>query len=281
MTWSSVIGAARGLAYSGVVLVTGGAGYVGSHACKALEAAGYLPVDYDNLVSGCAAAVKWGPLERGDILDRRRLDQAITHWWPVAIMHFAAAPASQHRLDLWAQYSVYVQGSLTLMEAALNRGITQFVLSSSCAVYGSPGQGPLPGHAPQSPMSREGQSKFMAERMLEQIGRLSGLRSMILRYGCAAGADPRCHIGESHDPETDLIPILLDAASRKREAAGSGLCRRGLRARRHPCKRRGGRACGRVEGAGRRRALRGVQSWARPRLFTRRGDCRGGGGHGT
>ena len=139
-------------------------------------------------------------------------------------MHFAAAPASQHRLDLWAQYSVNVQGSLTLMEAALNRGITQFVLSSSCAVYGSPGQGPLPGDAPQSPMSPEGQSKFMAERMLEQIGRLSGQRSMILRYGCAAGADPRGHIGVSHDPETHLIPLLLDAASREREAAGSGLC---------------------------------------------------------
>ncbi|MGJ0396979.1 MAG: UDP-glucose 4-epimerase GalE [Methylocystis sp.] len=196
------------------VLVTGGAGYIGSHACKALARAGYLPVAYDNLVHGHEWAVKWGPLERGDIADRARLDAVIRAHRPRAILHFAAyAYVGESMSDPGKYYRNNVAGSLTLIEAARDAGIDRFVFSSSCATYGRPVELPLREDAPQRPINPYGASKLMVERMLADIGTAHGMRSIALRYFNAAGADPDNEIGEAHAPETHIIPLALDAAS--------------------------------------------------------------------
>jgi UDP-arabinose 4-epimerase len=201
----------------GTVLVTGGAGYIGSHACKALARAGYLPVTYDSLVYGHEWAVKWGPLERGDILDRSRLDQVIDQYSPSAIMHFAAfAYVGESVTDPGKYYRNNVAGSLNLLEAARDHGIEQFVFSSTCATYGIPERLPITEDTPQNPINPYGMSKLMVERMLADFGTAHGLRSIALRYFNAAGSDPDGEIGESHDPETHLIPLALDAASGRR-----------------------------------------------------------------
>lgn len=199
------------------VLVTGGAGYIGSHACKALARAGYLPVTYDSLIYGHEWAVKWGPLERGDILDRMRLDEVIAHYRPSAIMHFAAfAYVGESVTNPGKYYSNNVAGSLNLLEAARDHGIDQFVFSSTCATYGMPDRLPITEDTPQNPINPYGASKLMVERMLTDFGTAHGLRSIALRYFNAAGADPDGEIGESHDPETHLVPLVLDAASGRR-----------------------------------------------------------------
>ncbi len=200
-----------------VVLVTGGAGYIGSHACKALSRAGYLPVTFDNLVRGHEWAVKWGPLEQGDILDRPRLDAAIAKHRPSAILHFAAfAYVGESSIDPGKYYRNNVAGSLNLLEAARDAGIANFVLSSTCATYGAPERLPIAEDTPQRPINPYGASKLMAERLLADFGAAHGLRYVVLRYFNAAGADPDGEIGEDHDPETHLIPYVLDAASGRR-----------------------------------------------------------------
>jgi len=199
------------------VLVTGGAGYIGAHACKALARAGYLPVAYDNLLHGHEWAVRWGPLERGDILDRARLDEVIARWKPTAIMHFAAfAYVGESVTDPGRYYRNNVAGSLTLLEAARDHGIDRFVFSSTCATYGLPDRLPIREDTPQHPINPYGASKLMVERMLADFGAAHGVKSIALRYFNAAGADPDGEIGESHDPETHLIPLVLDAASGRR-----------------------------------------------------------------
>ncbi|MCL4768126.1 MAG: UDP-glucose 4-epimerase GalE [Hyphomicrobiaceae bacterium] len=201
------------------VLVTGGAGYIGAHACKALAAAGYRPVTYDSLVHGHEQAVRWGPLERGDILDRARLDEVIVRHRPAAVLHFAAfAYVGQSVTDPGRYYRNNVAGSLTLLEAARDHGIGRVVFSSSCATYGIPDALPIREDTPQRPINPYGASKLMVERMLADFGAAHGLRSIALRYFNAAGADPDGDIGESHDPETHLIPLALDAASGRRPA---------------------------------------------------------------
>jgi len=201
-----------------VVLVTGGAGYIGSHACKALSQAGYLPVTYDSLIYGHDWAVKWGPLERGDILDRARLNEVIAKYKPAATMHFAAfAYVGESVANPGKYYRNNVAGSLTLMEAARDHGLRRFVFSSTCATYGIPDGLPIGEDTPQRPINPYGASKLMVERMLADFDRAHGLKSMALRYFNAAGADPAQDIGEEHDPETHLIPLVLDAASGRRE----------------------------------------------------------------
>jgi UDP-arabinose 4-epimerase len=200
------------------VLVTGGAGYIGSHACKALSKAGYLPIAYDNLVYGHEWAVKWGPLERGDILDRARLDAVIAAYKPLAVMHFAAfAYVGESVTDPGKYYRNNVAGSLNLIEAARDHGIENFVFSSSCATYGTPARVPITEDMPQIPINPYGASKLMVERILADFGVAHSLKSIALRYFNAAGADPQTEIGEAHDPETHLIPLVLDAASGRRE----------------------------------------------------------------
>jgi len=196
-----------------IVLVTGGAGYIGAHTCKALARVGYLPIAYDSLVHGHEWAVRWGPLERGDILDRTRLDEVIARWNPVAVMHFAGfAYVGESVTDPGKYYRNNVIGSLTVLEAARDHGIDQFVFSSTCAIYGVPDRLPIREDTPQRPVNPYGVSKSMVERMLVDFRAAYGLRSIALRYFNAAGADPASEIGESHDPETHLIPLVLDAA---------------------------------------------------------------------
>jgi UDP-arabinose 4-epimerase len=202
----------------GTVLVTGGAGYIGSHACKALAGAGHLPIAFDNLISGHAWAVKWGPLECGDILDRADLDRTIAKYRPNAVMHFAAfACVGESVADPGKYYRNNVAGSLTLLETMRDHNINELVFSSTCATYGIPETLPIREDAPQRPVNPYGASKLMIERMLRDFGAAHGFRSIALRYFNAAGADPDNEIGEEHDPETHLIPLVLDAASGRRK----------------------------------------------------------------
>ena len=196
------------------VLVTGGAGYVGSHACKALARHGFMPVVYDNLSYGHADSVRWGPLERGDILDRARLDEVIGVHRPAAIMHFAAFIAvGESVADPGKYYRNNVAGALNLIEAARDHGIGAFVFSSTAAVYGIPDLVPIPENAPKRPINPYGHSKWMVETMLRDFGAAHGLKSTALRYFNAAGADPDGETGERHEPETHLIPLALDAVA--------------------------------------------------------------------
>jgi UDP-arabinose 4-epimerase len=194
------------------ILVTGGAGYIGSHACKALAEAGYLPVTYDNLDRGHEWAVKWGPLELGNVRDAQRLAQAFDRYKPSAVLHFAGftyVGESVLQPDLY--YENNVAGTLTLLGAMKKAGIGRLVFSSSAAVYGVPRYMPLDEDHPLDPISPYGRSKLFIERVLEDYSRFSGLRSISLRYFNAAGADLECETGEAHDPETHLIPLALAA----------------------------------------------------------------------
>jgi UDP-glucose-4-epimerase GalE len=194
------------------ILVTGGAGYVGSHACKALAAAGFVPVTYDSLVTGNRWAVRWGPLEEGDILDPTRLRAVMQAHRPVAVMHFAAFALVGESMDVPAKYyRNNVVGALNVLDAALAIGIRSFVFSSTCATYGVPETVPIPENAPQRPVNPYGASKLMIERALADYDMAYGLRFASLRYFNAAGADPDGELGEARAVETHLIPLLLDA----------------------------------------------------------------------
>lgn len=196
------------------ILVTGGAGYIGSHACKALAEAGYTPITYDNLVYGHRWAVKWGPLEQGEIADRERLDEVIVNYQPAAVMHFAAyAYVGESVQDPGRYYRNNVAGTLTLLEATRDHGIDKFIFSSTCATYGVPDIVPIVEKAAQSPINPYGASKLMIERILRDFAIAHGIQSIALRYFNAAGADPDGQIGEVHDPETHLIPLVLDAVT--------------------------------------------------------------------
>lgn len=198
----------------GTVLVTGGAGYIGSHACKALSSAGYTPVAYDSLVYGHEAAVKWGPLEKGDILDGARVSDVLAKYRPVAVMHFAAfAYVGESVTDPAKYYRNNVVGTLTVLDAMLALHVKRFVFSSTCATYGTPDSVPIGEDAPQRPINPYGASKLMVERVLADYRAAYGLESIALRYFNAAGADPDGNTGEDHDPETHLIPLVLDAAA--------------------------------------------------------------------
>jgi UDP-arabinose 4-epimerase len=199
------------------VLVTGGAGYIGSHACKALAQAGYLPVTFDNLVFGHRWAVQWGPLVEGDILERHALDRAFIEFKPCAVMHFAAfAYVGESVTNPGKYYRNNVAGTLSLLEAMRDHAVRQMVFSSTCAVYGEPQSIPISEDQACRPINPYGASKWMVERMLQDFEVGHRLRSICLRYFNAAGADAEGSIGESHDPETHLIPLVLDAAAGRR-----------------------------------------------------------------
>jgi UDP-arabinose 4-epimerase len=196
------------------VLVTGGAGYVGAHACKALSAAGYQPVVYDNLVHGHEQAVRWGPLERGELADRGRLDQVFSRHRPGAVMHFAAYTAvGESVADPGKYYRNNVAGSLALIEATAAHGVGRFVFSSTAAAYGLPARVPITEDEPSRPINPYGRSKVMIEQILFDFESAHGLKSAVMRYFNAAGASPGGEIGERHDPETHLIPLALDAVA--------------------------------------------------------------------
>lgn len=201
------------------ILVTGGAGYIGSHACKVLALAGYTPISYDNLVHGHRWAAKWGHFEKGDIADRARLNMVIAKYQPAAVIHFAAyAYVGESVRDPGKYYRNNVAGTLTLLEAMRDQGIDKLIFSSTCATYGIPERVQIDEDHPQRPINPYGASKLMIERMLRDFDVAYGLRSISLRYFNAAGADPDGETGEAHDPETHLIPLVLDAVIRKRSS---------------------------------------------------------------
>ena len=201
------------------VLVTGGAGYIGSHACKALKAAGFVPVTYDNLSTGWRDAVKFGPFEQGELTDADRLDQVFAQYAPVVVMHFAALSQVGESMQKPALYwRNNVVGSLTLFEAMLKADCKQIVFSSTCATYGDHDNVVLDEACPQEPINPYGASKRAIEDMLAGFAASDGLRSVVFRYFNVAGADPDGDVGEFHQPETHLVPLMLDAIDGKRDA---------------------------------------------------------------
>jgi UDP-glucose-4-epimerase GalE len=194
------------------VLVTGGAGYIGSHACKALAQAGYLPVTYDNLSRGHRHAVRWGPLVEGDVADRAALAAAIETHGISAVMHFAAfAYVGESGTDPALYYRNNVAGTLMLLDAMREAGVENIVFSSTCATYGLPEIVPIAETTPQRPVNAYGETKLAIERALYWYGQAYGLRWVALRYFNASGCDRGGEIGEEHDPETHLIPLVLRA----------------------------------------------------------------------
>ena len=192
-----------------VILVTGGAGFVGSHACKALAAAGYRPVVYDNLTTGHRDLVRWGPLEQGDLLDAARLDAVLAAHRPEAVLHFAALSAVGDSVRDPERYRRNnVEGSLALIGAMERHGVRRMIFSSTAAVYGIPQRLPITEDAPLAPINPYGETKAAIERALAA----SELAWTALRYFNAAGADPGGEIGEHHETETHLIPIVLHVA---------------------------------------------------------------------
>ena len=200
------------------VLVTGGAGYIGSHACLRLAEAGFEPVTYDNLCTGWADAVRFGPLERGELADRERLDDVLARHRPVAVMHFAAlSDVGQSMREPARYWRNNVAGSMTLLDAVMAAGIAPFVFSSTCATYGEHDGVMLDETAPQRPINAYGASKRAVEDMLADYARAGRLAPVSFRYFNVAGADPDRRVGEFHRPETHLIPIALDAVRGRRE----------------------------------------------------------------
>lgn len=200
------------------ILVTGGAGYIGSHTCKALKLAGFLPVVYDNLSTGHRKNVRWGPLVEGDLLDRERLSAAFVQYRPIGVLHFAASALvveSMHNPGLY--YRNNVGGSLSLLEAMQAHGVPYLVFSSTCATYGVAKTAKITEEHPQEPINPYGRSKLMVETMIRDFEKIHGIKSVILRYFNAAGADGDGEIGEDHTPETHLIPLVLQTAQGKRK----------------------------------------------------------------
>jgi UDP-glucose-4-epimerase GalE len=195
------------------ILVTGGAGYIGSHACKALARSGFTPITYDNLCRGNRWAAKWGPLEEGDISDESRLREVLELHEPAAVMHFAGYGYVGESVEKpLLYYQNNIGGSTSLLHSIIDWRPIPVVFSSTCAIYGLPEQIPIAEDHPQRPINPYGHTKLVVERMLADIGRAHQLRSMSLRYFNAAGADPEGEIGEARDPELHLIPRVLAAA---------------------------------------------------------------------
>jgi len=195
------------------VFVTGGAGYVGAHCCKAFAEAGWNVIVYDNLSRGWPDFVKWGPLIKGDLLDRETLFSSLQEVKPDAVAHFAALAyvgESVERPDLY--YRNNVMGSTNLLDAMREAGVDKLVFSSTCATYGSPQYLPIDEAHPQNPINPYGRSKLMVEHALKDYSAAFDIRSVALRYFNAAGADPSGQVGERHEPETHLIPLALRGA---------------------------------------------------------------------
>lgn len=201
------------------VLVTGGAGYVGSHCTKALAARGHEPIVFDSLVNGHREFVRWGPLIEGDIRDSEALKAAFTTHKVEAVMHFAAlAYVGESVAQPGRYYDVNVCGMRALLDAMTSAGVPSIVFSSSCAVYGEVQRASITETAIPDPINPYGFTKLVCERMMRDFAAAHGLRSLALRYFNAAGADPEGELGEDHAPETHLIPLVLDAALGRRES---------------------------------------------------------------
>ncbi len=201
------------------VLVTGGAGYIGSHICKALREQGYFPITIDNLSTGNRWAVKWGPLIEGDIGDQKLVRNILDEHKIIGVIHLAAFSnvRESHQIPL-RYYQNNVGATLNLLEVLLEKHISYFVFSSTCSVYGMPKSIPIDETHSKCPINTYGESKWMIEQILQTISQSHGMKVAALRYFNAAGSDLDGEIGESHTPETHLIPLLIQTAMRKREA---------------------------------------------------------------
>jgi UDP-glucose-4-epimerase GalE len=195
------------------VLVTGGAGYIGSHTAKLLAASGHSPIVFDDMSQGHAWAVKWGPIEHGSLSDTHRLRDVFARHQIDAVIHFAANALVGESMSNPAKYfRNNTVGTLNLIDAMRGASVDRIVFSSTCATYGNPVRVPIDEMHPQVPVNPYGESKLMVEKILRWYGECYGLRWMALRYFNAAGADPDGEIGEDHDPETHLIPLVIGAA---------------------------------------------------------------------
>ncbi len=196
-----------------VILVTGGAGYIGSHTCKLLHQMGYSPVVLDNLVYGHESFVKWGPFIDGDIRDQELLDVVFKQYSPAAVIHFAAfAYVGESMAEPERYYHNNVCGTLSLLGAMRRNACNHIVFSSSCATYGLPDSLPIGETHEQTPINPYGRSKLMVEEILRDYDQAYGVKSVMLRYFNAAGADSEGEVGEDHTPETHLIPLTIYAA---------------------------------------------------------------------
>ncbi|GAB2174921.1 UDP-glucose 4-epimerase GalE [Dongia sp. agr-C8] len=195
------------------VLVTGGAGYVGSHVCKALDRAGFLPVAFDNLATGHRWAVKWGPLEEGDVRDGFRVETVLRRYRATAVLHFAAlslvGASAKQPFDY---YDVNVNGALSLSHAMRQCGLRKLVFSSTCAVYGMPERMPIEEDASRLPVNVYGRTKLAAENLFADLAAAGEIDVVMLRYFNACGADKDGEVGEAHEPESHLIPLAIKAA---------------------------------------------------------------------
>lgn len=195
------------------VLVTGGAGYIGSHTCKALAAEGFLPVTYDNLSTGHEWAVQWGPFVFGDLSDVGLLRDTMRKYDIGAVLHFAASCyVGESVQEPRKYYGNNLAKTMGMLDAMLDLGVNTIVFSSSCATYGIPQRDLLDETHPQNPVNPYGETKLAIERALMWYGSAYPIRSVALRYFNAAGADADSEIGEVHDPETHLIPLAIEAA---------------------------------------------------------------------
>lgn len=201
------------------VLVTGGAGYIGSHTCLRLAEAGFQPVVFDNLSNGHRQAVQWGPLEEGDVRSRADVERALERWRPVGVIHFAALIEVGLSFEQVSDfYAVNVGGALNVLAAMSAAGVEPFVFSSTCATYGEPQYLPLDEAHPQAPINPYGRTKLAVEQALADLARFGRIRPIILRYFNAAGADPEGRIGERHEPETHALPLAIQTVLGQRPA---------------------------------------------------------------
>ena len=200
------------------ILVTGGAGYIGSHCCKALSQKGFHPITIDNLVYGHKNFVRWGEFFQGDAGDPAHLKECLRHYKIDAVMHFAAyAYVGESVEDPLKYYENNLRNTIQLLHAVLENNIKYIVFSSTCATYGDPEIIPIDEDHPLNPINPYGKTKRMVEEILADYHAAYGLKYMSLRYFNAAGADPDAEVGEDHDPETHLIPLVLDVAAGKRK----------------------------------------------------------------
>ncbi|MBF0195412.1 MAG: UDP-glucose 4-epimerase GalE [Magnetococcales bacterium] len=196
------------------ILVTGGAGYIGSHTCKALKKAGYRPVVLDNLTNGHSWAVKWGPIEVGDLCNKAFINNVMERYKPKAVIHFAGLiEVGESVTDPGSYYKANVTGSINLLLAMVEHKVDKIIFSSTAAVYGIPVLSePVKEDCAKSPVNPYGNTKLMVENIIADFSKAYGLGYVLLRYFNAAGADPDGELGESHEPESHLIPRLLQAA---------------------------------------------------------------------
>lgn len=201
-----------------MILVCGGAGYIGSHINKQLYKEGYDTVVFDNLVYGHKEAVKWGKFVKGDLSKIDDIEAVFNQYKIDAVFHFAAyAYVGESVNEPEKYYYNNVVNTLNLLKVMKKHGCNRIIFSSTCATYGEPAKVPITEDMPQNPINPYGATKLMIERVFKDYNKAYGLNFVALRYFNAAGADPECVLGESHNPETHIIPLVLDAASGQRE----------------------------------------------------------------